>query len=152
MSGGETPVPIVFRGPNGAAAGVAAQHSQDFSPWYSSVPGLKVLSPYSSEDAKGLLKAAIRDPNPVVFLENELIYGTTFPMSEEAQSKDFVIPIGKAKIEREGSDVSIITFSRMVGYALQVCNTSHGSYARSRTYGVIHAVTEARIETHSFFA
>lgn len=119
MSGGDTPVPIVFRGPNGAAAGVAAQHSQDFSPWFSSCPGFKVLSPYSAEDAKGMIKAAIRDPNPVVFLENELLYGQTFSMSDEAQSPDFVIPIGKAKIEREGTDVSIITFSRMVGYSLQ---------------------------------
>jgi pyruvate dehydrogenase E1 component beta subunit len=120
MTAGHVNVPIVFRGPNGAAAGVGAQHSQCFAAWYGSVPGLKVLCPYSSEDAKGLLKAAIRDPNPVVFLENELIYGTSFPMSEEAMSKDFVIPIGKAKIEREGKHVSIITFSRMVGVSLEV--------------------------------
>lgn len=120
MSGGDCPVPIVFRGPNGASAGVAAQHSQCFGAWYSSVPGLKVLAPYSSEDAKGLLKSAIRDPNPVVFLENELLYGTPFPLSDEAQSPDFVIPIGVAKVEREGTDVSIITFSRPVGEALNV--------------------------------
>ena len=93
MSGGIQPCNVTFRGPNGFAAGVAAQHSQDYSAWYGSVPGLKVVSPYSSEDAKGLLKAAIRDPNPVVFLENELLYGLSFPMSEEAQKDDFVIPV-----------------------------------------------------------
>lgn len=120
MTGGDISVPIVFRGPNGAAAGVAAQHSQCFAAWYSSVPGLKVVAPWSSEDAKGLIKAAIRDENPVVVLENELLYGVPFPMSPEAQSKDFVIPLGKAKIEREGKDVSIITFSKMVGVALDV--------------------------------
>ena len=99
------PCPIVFRGPNGAAAGVAAQHSQCFAAWYSSVPGLKVLSPWSAEDCKGLLKAAVRDNNPVVFLENELMYGVTFDISAEAMSENFVIPIGKAKIEREGECV-----------------------------------------------
>ena len=119
MSGGDMTVPIVFRGPNGAAAGVAAQHSQCFAAWYSSVPGLKVVAPWSSEDAKGLIKAAIRDQNPVVVLENELLYGTAFPMSDEALSPDFVIPLGKAKIEREGKDVSIITFSKMVGVSLE---------------------------------
>jgi len=118
MSGGKQSVPIVFRGPNGPAAGVAAQHSQCFAAWYSSVPGLKVLSPYSSEDAKGLLKAAIRDPNPVVVLENELLYGKSFPMSAEAMRDDWVIPIGKAKIEREGKDITIVGFSKMVGHSL----------------------------------
>jgi len=120
MTGGDMNVPIVYRGPNGAAAGVAAQHSQCFAAWYSSVPGLKVVAPWSSEDAKGLIKAAIRDPNPVVYLENELLYGTPFPMSDEAQRDDFVIPIGKAKIEREGTDVTIVTFSKMVGTSLEV--------------------------------
>mmetsp|Transcript_20421 Transcript_20421/g.35445 ORF Transcript_20421/g.35445 Transcript_20421/m.35445 type:complete len:354 (-) Transcript_20421:169-1230(-) len=120
MSGGDMNVPIVFRGPNGAAAGVAAQHSQCFAAWYSSVPGLKVVAPWSAEDAKGLMKAAIRDENPVVVLENELLYGTPFPLSDEAQDKDFVIPFGKAKIEREGKDVSIITFSKSVGTSLEV--------------------------------
>jgi len=120
MTGGDCTVPIVFRGPNGAAAGVAAQHSQCFAAWYSSVPGLKVVAPWSSEDAKGLMKAAIRDENPVVVLENELLYGTAFPMSDEAQGKDFVIPIGKAKIEREGTDVTIVTFSKMVGISLDI--------------------------------
>lgn len=93
MSGGIQPCNITFRGPNGFAAGVAAQHSQDYSAWYGSIPGLKVVAPYSSEDAKGLLKAAIRDPNPVCVLENELLYGLNFPMSEEAQKDDFVIPV-----------------------------------------------------------
>lgn len=120
MSGGDINVPIVFRGPNGAAAGVGAQHSQCFAAWYSSVPGLKVLAPYSSEDARGLLKSAIRDNNPVVILENELLYGTNFDLSDAAQSPDFLIPIGKAKVEREGKDVSIITFSKLVGYSLEV--------------------------------
>mmetsp|Transcript_31017 Transcript_31017/g.40968 ORF Transcript_31017/g.40968 Transcript_31017/m.40968 type:complete len:363 (+) Transcript_31017:74-1162(+) len=119
MTNGDIACPIVFRGPNGAAAGVAAQHSQCFAAWYSQCPGLKVVSPWSSEDAKGLIKAAIRDPNPVVCLENELMYGVSFPMSDEAQSDEFVIDIGKAKIEKEGSDVSIITFSRPVGFALE---------------------------------
>lgn len=123
MSGGDISVPIVFRGPNGVAAGVAAQHSQCFAAWYSSVPGLKVVAPWSSEDAKGLMKSAIRDENPVVVLENELLYGVPFPMSDEAQSPDFTIPIGKAKIEREGKDVSIITFSKMVGTSLEVAKT-----------------------------
>mmetsp|Transcript_34390 Transcript_34390/g.69434 ORF Transcript_34390/g.69434 Transcript_34390/m.69434 type:complete len:337 (-) Transcript_34390:414-1424(-) len=119
MSAGDIACPIVFRGPNGNAAGTAAQHSQCFASWYSNCPGLKVVAPYSSEDAKGLMKAAIRDPNPVVVLEHELMYGVSFPMSDEAQSKDFVIPIGKAKIEREGSDVTIVTFSKMTGLALE---------------------------------
>jgi Pyruvate/2-oxoglutarate dehydrogenase complex, dehydrogenase (E1) component, eukaryotic type, beta subunit len=119
MSAGNISCPVVFRGPNGNAAGTAAQHSQCFAAWYSQCPGLKVVSPYSSEDAKGLIKAAIRDPNPVVVLEHELLYGTSFPMSDEAQSKDWVIPIGKAKIEKEGSDVTIVAFSKMVGLALE---------------------------------
>jgi pyruvate dehydrogenase E1 component beta subunit len=119
MSGGQISVPIVFRGPNGPAAGVAAQHSQCFAAWYGSVPGLKVLAPYDSEDAKGLLKAAIRDPNPVVFLEHELMYGIPFPMTAEQLSADFVLPIGKAKIQRAGKDVTLVTFSRAVGKALE---------------------------------
>ncbi|CAO3627564.1 unnamed protein product [Cunninghamella blakesleeana] len=118
MSGGNVTCPIVFRGPNGAAAGVAAQHSQCFAAWYGSVPGLKVVSPWNSEDAKGLLKAAIRDPNPVVFLENELEYGVSYPMSQEALSSDFVLPLGKAKIEREGKDITIVAHSRSVGFAV----------------------------------
>jgi pyruvate dehydrogenase E1 component beta subunit len=116
MSGGQMGCPIVFRGANGAAAGVAAQHSQCYASWYAHVPGLKVVSPYSGEDAKGLLKSAIRDPNPVIFLENEILYGQTFDVPDD---KDFTVPIGKAKIERPGSDVTIITFSIMVGLALE---------------------------------
>ncbi|KAJ9076388.1 pyruvate dehydrogenase E1, beta subunit [Entomophthora muscae] len=119
MSGGIVKCPIVFRGPNGAAAGVGAQHSQCFAAWYGSVPGLKVVSPWSAEDAKGLLKAAIRDPNPVVFLENELLYGVSFPVSDEVLSKDFVLPIGKAKVEREGSDITIVAHSLCVGQSME---------------------------------
>ncbi|KAK9248854.1 thiamine diphosphate-binding protein [Lipomyces tetrasporus] len=119
MSGGTQPCNVTFRGPNGAAAGVGAQHSQDYSAWYGAIPGLKVVSPYSSEDAKGLLKAAIRDPNVTVFLENEILYGESFEMSEEAQSPDFVIPIGKAKIERAGTDVTLVGHSRNVEFCLQ---------------------------------
>ena len=120
MTGGDMNVPIVFRGPNGAAAGVSAQHSQCFAAWYGQIPGLKVVAPWSAEDCKGLLKSAIRDANPVVFLENELLYGVSFPLSDEAQSPDFLIPIGKAKVEREGKDVTIVTFSKPVGAALEV--------------------------------
>ncbi|KDO83140.1 hypothetical protein CISIN_1g017504mg [Citrus sinensis] len=119
MSSGQISVPIVFRGPNGAAAGVGAQHSHCYAAWYASVPGLKVLSPYSSEDARGLLKAAIRDPDPVVFLENELLYGESFPVSAEVLDSSFCLPIGKAKIEREGKDVTITAFSKIVGLSLK---------------------------------
>jgi len=118
MSGGIQPCNITFRGPNGFAAGVAAQHSQDYAAWYGSIPGLKVVVPWSAEDAKGLLKAAIRDPNPVCVLENELLYGQSFPMSEAALKDDFVLPIGKAKIERVGKDLTIVTLSRSVGHSL----------------------------------
>jgi pyruvate dehydrogenase E1 component beta subunit len=116
MSGGLVGCPIVFRGPNGPAARVAAQHSQDYSAWYGAVPGLIVIAPYDAADAKGLLKAAIRDPNPVVFLENEMIYGHEFEIPDV---EDWVLPIGKAKVRREGSDVTLTTHSRMVGYALE---------------------------------
>ncbi|XP_052205368.1 pyruvate dehydrogenase E1 component subunit beta-1, mitochondrial-like [Diospyros lotus] len=119
MSSGNISVPIVFRGPNGAATGVGAQHSQCYAAWYGSCPGLKVLAPYSAEDARGLLKAAIRDPDPIVFLENELLYGESFPVSAEALDSSFSLPIGKAKIEREGKNVTITAFSKMVGYALK---------------------------------
>ncbi|CAE7099689.1 unnamed protein product [Rhizoctonia solani] len=122
MSGGNVPCPVVFRGPNGAAAGVAAQHSQDYAAWYGSVPGLKVVSPWSAEDCKGLLKSAIRDPNPVVFLENEILYGVSFPMSQEAMSEDFLLPIGKCKVEREGSDVTIVAHSRMVSLSMEAAD------------------------------
>jgi len=119
MTGGAVNVPIVFRGPNGAASGVAAQHSQCFAAWYGSVPGLKVVCPYSAEDARGLLKSAIRDPNPVVFLENELMYGVTFDLDERVLDNDFLLPIGKAKVEREGKDITIVTFSHAVGTSLE---------------------------------
>lgn len=118
MSAGMVNVPIVFRGPNGAAAGVAAQHSQCFGAWYSHCPGLKVIAPYSAEDAKGLLKAAIRDPDPVVCLENEIMYGTAFDVSDEVLSKDFILPIGKAKIERAGKHITLVAFSRAVATCL----------------------------------
>ncbi|PTM57035.1 pyruvate dehydrogenase complex E1 component subunit beta [Phreatobacter oligotrophus] len=114
MSGGQMGCPIVFRGPNGAAARVAAQHSQDYSAWYSHIPGLKVVAPYTAADAKGLLKAAIRDPNPVIFLENEILYGQSF---EVPKLDDFVLPIGKARIHRPGKDVTIVSWSIGMTYA-----------------------------------
>ena len=116
MSGGQMGCPIVFRGPNGAASRVAAQHSQDYASWYAHVPGLKVVAPFSAADAAGLLRAAIRDPNPVIVLENEILYGQTF---EAPTSDDYVIPIGRAKIEREGKHVTIVAYSIMVGVALR---------------------------------
>jgi len=119
MSGGQMRCPIVFRGPNGAASRVGAQHSQDYSSWYAHVPGLKVVAPYDAADAKGLLKAAIRDPNPVVFLEHELMYGESFDVPD---MDDFIIPIGKAKVRREGSDVTITAQSRMVKFALEAAD------------------------------
>lgn len=119
MSGGVASIPIVFRGPNGAASGVAAQHSQCFAAWYGSVPGLKVVSPWSAEDAKGLLKACIRDPNPCVVLENELMYGVSFSVGENVLKDDFVLPLGKAKVEREGKHVTLVSHSRPVGFCLE---------------------------------
>ena len=116
MSGGQMGSPIVFRGPNGAASRVGAQHSQCYASWYAHCPGLKVVAPWSSADAKGLLRAAIRDPNPVIFLENEILYGQTFDCPTDP---DFVLPIGKAKIERAGTQVTIVAFSIMVGFALK---------------------------------
>lgn len=116
MSGGQMGCPIVFRGPNGAAARVGAQHSQCYASWYAHCPGLKVIAPYSASDAKGLLKSAIRDPNPVIFLENELLYGHSFEIAEN--SAETLIPIGKAAIVRPGEDVTITAFSAMVGKAL----------------------------------
>ena len=116
MSGGQMGAPMVFRGPNGAASRVGAQHSHCFAAWYAQIPGLKVVMPYSAADAKGLLKSAIRDPNPVVFLENEMLYGRTF---EVPDLKDFTVPIGKAKIWREGSDVTLVSFGIGMQYALE---------------------------------
>jgi len=120
MSGGQMGCPIVFRGPNGAASRVAAQHSQCYASWYAHCPGLKVVSPWSSKDAKGLLKSAIRDPDPVIFLENEVMYGQSFSCPD---ADDFLLPIGKAEIEREGDDVTIIAFSIMVGKSIEAADT-----------------------------
>ena len=116
MSGGQMASPIVFRGPNGAAARVGAQHSQDYSSWYAHVPGMKVIAPYFAADAKGLLKAAIRDPNPVIFLENEIVYSKSFPVPK---LDDFVLPIGKARVVREGKDVTLVSYSIGVGLCLE---------------------------------
>ena len=120
MSGGQMGCPIVFRGPNGAAARVAAQHSQDYAAWYSHVPGLKVIQPYSSADAKGLLKSAIRDPNPVIFLENEILYGRSFPVPDV---DDHCVPIGEARVWREGNDVTIVSFGIGMHLALEAAET-----------------------------
>ncbi|MEO1104580.1 MAG: pyruvate dehydrogenase complex E1 component subunit beta, partial [Pseudomonadota bacterium] len=114
---------IVFRGPNGAAARVAAQHSQDFAAWYTHIPGLRVIQPYSAMDAKGLLKSAIRDPNPVIFLENEILYGQSFQVPK---LDDFTVPIGKAKVERKGSDVTIVSFGIGMTYAMKAAEELAG--------------------------
>ena len=123
MSGGQMHCPIVFRGPNGAAARVAAQHSQDYSSWYAHVPGLKVIAPYTAADAKGLLKAAIRDNSPVIFLENEILYGQKF---EVPKLDDFVLPIGKARIARAGTDVTLVSYSRGMAYTLEAAEQLAG--------------------------
>jgi pyruvate dehydrogenase E1 component subunit beta len=123
MSGGQMECPIVFRGPNGAAARVAAQHSQDYAAWYSHVPGLKVVIPYTAADAKGLLKSAIRDPNPVIFLENEILYGHSFEVPE---GDDILVPIGVAKIARSGKDVTLVSFGIGMTYTLQAADTLAG--------------------------
>jgi pyruvate dehydrogenase E1 component beta subunit len=119
MSGGQMTTSLVFRGPNGPAARVAAQHSQDFTAWYAHIPGLKVIAPYTAADAKGLLKSAIRDPNPVIFLENEILYGHSFPVPK---LDDFLVPIGKAKIARSGSDVTLVAWSMGMTYALKAAD------------------------------
>jgi pyruvate dehydrogenase E1 component beta subunit len=119
MSGGQIGSAVVFRGPNGAAARVAAQHSQDFSAWYSHIPGLKVIAPYTAADAKGLLKSAIRDPNPVMFLENEILYGQSFPVPK---LDDYVVPIGRARVARAGADVTIVAWSIGMTYALKAAD------------------------------
>ncbi|RAL15320.1 pyruvate dehydrogenase (acetyl-transferring) subunit E1 beta [Aspergillus homomorphus CBS 101889] len=157
MSGGIQPCNITFRGPNGFAAGVAAQHSQDYSAWYGSIPGLKVVAPWSAEDAKGLLKAAIRDPNPVVVLENEilssltqfdrLLYGQAFPMSEAAQKNDFVLPIGKAKIERPGKDLTIVSLSRCVGQSLNAASQLKQKYGVEAEVINLRSVKPLDVET-----
>ncbi len=119
MSGGQVKCPMVFRGPNGAAARVAAQHSQCYASWYAHVPGLTVIAPYDAASSKGLLKAAIRSPNPVIFLENEVAYGHAFEVEDAVTREDYVLPIGKAAVLREGADVTITAFSLQVGMALQ---------------------------------
>jgi pyruvate dehydrogenase E1 component beta subunit len=119
MSGGQMGCPIVFRGPNGAASRVGAQHSQCYASWYAHIPGLKVVMPYSAADAKGLLKSAIRDPNPVIFLENEMVYGTSFDVPD---LEDFTVPIGKAKIWRAGDDVTLVSFGIGMKYALEAAD------------------------------
>ena len=119
MSGGQMNCPIVFRGPNGAASRVAAQHSQDFSSWFASIPGLKVVHPYSAADAKGLLKSAIRDPNPVVFLENELLYGQTF---QEIYMEEHLAPLGKARLIREGKDVTLVSYGISLNYTIEAAD------------------------------
>jgi pyruvate dehydrogenase E1 component beta subunit len=116
MSGGQMGCPIVFRGPNGAASRVGAQHSQCYASWYAHCPGLKVVAPWSAADAKGLLRASIRDPNPIIFLENEILYGQSFPVPKIA---DYLVPIGKAKVVRSGSDVTIVAWSMGMTYALK---------------------------------
>lgn len=122
MSGGQLGCPIVFRGPNGAAAGVAAQHSQCYASWYAHIPGIKVVAPYFAADCKGMLKAAIRDPNPVIFLENEIAYGHQHDISEEEQSADYLVEIGKAAVVREGSDLTVLAFSLQLQYALEAAD------------------------------
>lgn len=119
MSGGMISVPIVFRGPNGAAAGVAAQHSQDYTSWYGQIPGLKVVAPWSARDHKGLLRAAVADPDPVVFLENEVLYGASFDEEPEFMDPNYTIEIGKAQIEREGTDVTLAAATINVGLCLE---------------------------------
>lgn len=126
MSAGSINTPIVFRGPNGASAGTAAQHSQCFGAWYASVPGLKVVSPYDAEDCRGLLKAAIRDDNPVVCLESELMYSVGFEVTDEVLHEDFTVEFGKAKVMREGSDVTVVGHSRYVGFALKAAEVLEG--------------------------
>jgi pyruvate dehydrogenase E1 component beta subunit len=119
MSGGQMGAPMVFRGPNGAAARVGAQHSQDYAAWYAHIPGLKVIQPYSAADAKGLLKSAIRDPNPVIFLENEILYGQSF---EVPDSPDYTVPLGKARIWREGDDITLVSFGIGMQYTLEAAD------------------------------
>ncbi|NVO17916.1 MAG: pyruvate dehydrogenase complex E1 component subunit beta [Rhodoplanes sp.] len=123
MSGGQMGCPIVFRGPNGPAARVGAQHSQDYSAWYSHVPGLTVVAPYTAADAKGLLKSAIRNPNPVIFLENEILYGQSFPVPKV---DDYLVPIGKARIARQGADVTLVAWSMGMSYALKAAEALAG--------------------------
>ena len=143
MSGGQMGCPIVFRGPNGAASRVAAQHSQDYAAWYGHVPGLKVIAPYDAADAKALLKAAIRDPNPVVFLEHELLYGNSFPVPD---LDEHILPIGKAAVKRVGNDVTLVAHSRMVGFALEAAEILAGQGIDAE---VIDLRTIRPLDTHT---
>ena len=136
MSGGQMGASIVFRGPNGPAARVAAQHSQDFTAWYSHIPGLKVIAPYTAADAKGLLKSAIRDPNPVIFLENEILYGQSFPVPK---LDDYLVPIGKARIARPGTDVTIVAWSMGMTYALKAADELAKDEHQRRSHRPAHA-------------
>jgi len=152
MSGGLVECPVTFRGPNGPPTAVGAQHSQCFAAWYGSLPGLKVVAPWNCDDAKGLLKAAIRDPNPVVVLESELAYNHSHAFSAEAEKagSEWLIPIGQAKIEREGTDVTIVTFSRLVGEALIAAETlakEHGISAEVINLRTIRPLDRATIAT-----
>lgn len=139
MSAGDITCPIVFRGINGVSAGVAAQHSQCFASWYASVPGLKVVAPWNVEDCRGLLKASIRDNDPVIFLENEMMYGVTMNVPDYVMDKDFVLPLNKAKIEKEGTDVTIVAFSKMVGFSLEA------AAILQKDYGINAEVINLRI-------
>jgi pyruvate dehydrogenase E1 component beta subunit len=139
MSAGDLTCPIVFRGINGVSAGVAAQHSQCFASWYASVPGLKVVAPWNVEDCRGLLKASIRDNDPVIFLENEMMYGVTMNVPDYVMDKDFVLPLNKAKIEKEGTDVTIVAFSKMVGFSLEA------AAILQKDYGINAEVINLRI-------
>ncbi|MEL6829375.1 MAG: pyruvate dehydrogenase complex E1 component subunit beta, partial [Pseudomonadota bacterium] len=144
MSGGQMGCPIVFRGPNAAASRVAAQHSQDYAAWYGHVPGLKVVAPYDAADAKALLKSAIRDPNPVVFLEHELLYGKEFPVP---QLEDYTLPIGKAAVKRAGTDVTLVAYSRMVGFALEAAETLQSEYGLSAEVVDLRSIRPLDLET-----
>lgn len=144
MSGGQMGCPIVFRGPNAAASRVAAQHSQDYAAWYGHIPGLKVVAPYDAADAKALLKSAIRDPNPVVFLEHELLYGQAFPVPD---LEDYTLPIGKAAVKREGTDVTLVAYSRMVGFALEAAETLQAEHGISAEVVDLRSIRPLDIET-----
>ncbi|XP_029654600.1 pyruvate dehydrogenase E1 component subunit beta-1, mitochondrial-like [Octopus sinensis] len=140
--------PIVFRGPNGSPGAVGAQHSQCFAAWYMSVPGLVVLSPYDSEDARGLLKAAVRSPDPVIFLETEALYSKSFPVSEEALSDDFTLPIGKAKIVRQGNSVTIVSLERGVDVALEAANELKDKFGVECEVGLVFHYSRLLICAH----
>ncbi len=145
MSGGQMGCPIVFRGPNGAASRVAAQHSQDYSSWYSHIPGLTVVAPFSAADAKGLLKAAIRNPNPVIFLEHEILYGTSGPVPK---LDDYVLPIGKARIVRPGQHVTIVSWSNGMTYSLKAAEALAERRHRSRSHRSAHAAPDGHRDHH----